>query len=234
MDEVVVDRGALATVLAAAGLGELSPALAPLATWTPPAERGDELAAAWKELERVDLAGHGGLDPQLADWLRLLAAAAEERYAWASSPGEEPRPVLAAAGGGQALLAASEENAVRLRRIRPEELEPRLVAALPEHRAGTFALRVGTAELLEGGELDPQVRAFRRFAARPPVGLCELYAAHTPRLGTRRATTQPIRVRDTTQGRFALAWDSSVVRVDPAGPEELVRRLREMRRGLGD
>lgn len=232
-EEVVVDRGALATVLGAAGLGELSPALAPLATWTPPAERADELAAAWKELERVDLARHGGLDPQVADWLRLLASAAEERYAWAVGPGEDPHPVLAAAGCGQALLAEGDRDSVRLRRIRPGELEPQLVAALPEHRAGTFSLRVGTAELFDGGELDAQVRAFRQFAARPPVGLCELYAAHTPRLGTRRACQQPIWVRDTTQGRFVVAWDSSEVRVDPAGPEELVRRLREVRRGLG-
>lgn len=234
MDAVTVDRAALAAVLAAAGLGELCSTLAPLATWTPPGERADEVAAAWKELERAGLAARGGLDAEVAEWLRLLASAAEERYAWVSTPGGELQPLLAAAGGERALLAVGEGAMLRLRRIPPDEVDQQLVAALPEHRAGTLSLRVDTAELLDGGEADPQVRQFRRFADLPPVGLCELYAAHTPWLGTRRATAQPIWVRDTTQGRFVVAWNSSVVRVDPAGPEVLVRRLREVRRGLGE
>lgn len=238
-EDVTVDRAALAAVMDAAGLGELSEVLAPPAVWRPPDEHPATLDAAWRELRRAGLSAHERLDEPCQTWLRVLAAPAEERFAWVSTPDEPPTVLLAAARNEHAMLAALTGERLLLRRIEPDELDDALLDGLlhrlPDTPPGAAEMRLplGAAEPVEDTLFTGRTSEFETFAARQPLGLCELYAACTPALGSRRATTVPVWVRDAAEGRYLLRCNPDEAVAEPGDRARLLRALREARHVLG-
>lgn len=210
----------LRRVLRANGFGEPHVTLADAAVWYDPAtdRAEDELAlAAFRR------AGFGSED---LDWLAVLTRPAVECYGWLTE-GDTTTSVLAAASGGDAVVATRRRQGVYLAPADPHRLAEALLAHLPPVRAGDGpSINVRRARLLAGSG-GPEWAA---LAALRRTGAGELYVAARDRsTGRRQSMPYPIGYQDTVAGRWLVQVTASRgdewVTAAPATADLLLHRL---------
>jgi hypothetical protein len=240
---------ALTSLLAMERIGELHQVLAPAAIWRPP----DEVEAVAAEV-REEIAGLGWydrrqrLDAEVAAALAVLCRGQSEFYGWISH-GEATIGVLAAAIGGQALLAVRDRETVWLKPVGWPKLADALVgqtADVPAARGR--AVSVARSDVLgsvRGQRLteaavqvtraDVATRRAQQITALATSGSGELYAAVRDSVGRHRVSV-PLCYADTADGRYqivtAVTDGQHRVLIAPASRADLVRRLTELRRSL--
>ena len=238
-----------------AKLGEM-----PIVLYVPPSgfleiERAAVVRRAWEELESAGLARHGRLDESLAGMLELLSTpsrAVDARLALgrAGQPGTEVCG-MAAARGGDGVLARLVDDTLTLRQIFGDALSREIVKLLPDEPAGP-----GRSVSLPREQLDPAARAagssLSWFAerliragvpgdqARTLIRMIDgtkrrgqFGAAVREPDGRRRAAQRVVGVHDTPGGRYLMVdragTDGRVwTTVTPAAAHVLVEHVQAM------
>lgn len=231
------------------GIGELHQVLSPEAVWRPPAETDFLAASARTEIMPLGWFDDGArLDVEVVASLTVLCRADTEYFGWISHEGTIIG-VLAAAIGGQALLAVRDGDTVWLHDIGRNSLAEALVGQTADVPAGAGGgVTVVRAELLathdgqrisEAGvgvrRASADVRYVQRLASSPATGGGELYVAVRDAVGRRRLSG-PLHYTDTSHGRFTIVTAPSPepdqVTVAPATRSDLVTRLRRCHESL--
>lgn len=238
---------ALCAVLRAQNLGEPHITLRDSAMWFPPEERRAVADAAWSEFaEQGLLDKRGRLTDEVADWLPLLVTARREFYGWVTV-GNETTALLVAVTDNDALLAASQHDEVRIVGVPAENPAETLLAELPPagvpHGQSISVYRSdlpGYGGSATGGAVirnratavRPEVERFVKLAQEPATALGELYVAVRGHLGRRKSLAEPIRFRDTAEGRRMISVENEFISVIPATPRLMTDRLYEAARHL--
>ncbi len=217
----------LRRVLRANGFGEPHPTLADAAVWyDPESDRAeDELAA--QAFRRA------GFTTDL-DWLAVLSQPSVECYGWLTE-GDTTTAVLAAAIGGDAVVATRRRHGVYLAPADPHRLAEALLAHLPPVRAGQGpSINIPRARLLAGFG-GPEWSAFTSLRR---TGAGELYVAVRDRAtGRRQSIPHPVGYQDTAAGRWSVqvtvSHGEEWVTAAPATTDLIRRRLSDALRELG-
>ncbi|MQA10895.1 MAG: hypothetical protein GEU98_20530 [Pseudonocardiaceae bacterium] len=229
-------------------IGTLHVTLAPEAVWIPDQSRQAVEQRVTEQFIQLGLLdAQGRLDPELADSLAVLCHPVEERYGWISRDGNT-RAVLAGAIGREALLAIRDGDEVWVNQIDPERLEQVLVAQLPEvTKASGNVINVVHADLVaarggRAGDVKEQrpsyeIRRLQQIVELPATGGAELYAGYRDSNGRNRHTEQPLRVADTSEGRWENVTTQrqggdTMITVAPANASDIANRLRQLRQTL--
>ncbi|OLR89787.1 ESX secretion-associated protein EspG [Actinokineospora bangkokensis] len=235
---VVLPVDALDRVVRSLGLGELHVALRPEAGWLPRDDRERAEAQAWDQLRgQGGVDEHGRVDRDVEATLALLCRPAVEFYGWIFHRGKHIG-VLAAATGRDAVLAVRDGGTVTLAQANPEALPATLVDQAPVCPPGRGQpVQLDPAELRgkpPAGVRRPAVelRRARHLIGLPTTGGAELHVAVRDSAGRRVALPSPLRVADTTEGRYLNVRVGAEVLLTPGSRQELVRRLREARASL--
>lgn len=234
----------LAWLVRAEGLGELHVVLAPAARWIPRTAR-NELESRYREEVRARF----GTDEDALGSLAVLCRATSEFYGWISVGGTAIG-VLAAAIGGEAMLAVREGDSVWLSQVRRSVLAEALVAQTPEVPAAraqsvtvdltevlaTSAGQQPTASGVSLRQASQQVRLVKQITEWDTTGCGEFYVAVRDGMGRRIGVSQPLCYADTVRGRFMnyVTGTGSAARITvaPACRSHLTARLEEMHRSL--
>ncbi len=240
---------ALTWVLAVEEIGELHRVLAPTAVWRPVDEADDVSAAAREEI--ITLGWYDRrkrLEVEVAAALVVLCRAETEYYGWINR-GETTIGVLAAATGGQALLAVRDGDNVWLKPTGRSWLAEALAGQTADIPAGqgkpVTVARADVMGSVRGQRLTEaavqvtpaSVAALRaqQIAALPTIGGGELYAAIRDGVGRQRIS-RPLWYADTQNGRYltdmTISGGQHQVLVAPASRADLVARLKELHRSI--
>ncbi|HEU5110188.1 MAG TPA: ESX secretion-associated protein EspG [Micromonosporaceae bacterium] len=248
---ITLPAEALVRLVALENLGELHITLKPAAVWRPRDLEHEEELRAREDFRRMGLFDRRGrLDAEVVAALAVLCRPAVEFYGWISIE-EKTIGVLAGAIGREAVLAVRDGDSVTLRQIRPDRLPEELVgqaADLPPGRGDAFSMLQSDALASAGGRRSteagvgsrlarPEVRLAQRIAELPTTGGGQLSVASRDGLGRRRVSPHPLRFADTRNGRWLnqmtpVAGGDNRILIAPAGPLDLVARLRDMHKAL--
>lgn len=229
---ITVTVDALARVMRLYGLGGPHMTLAAGAVWTEP--DSDRLAdqAALRIFAESGMANDVGLHRGLVDSLAVLARPTTEFYGWFTNQ-DTTTGVLAAAIGGDAVLARRRDDRIQLVPADPERLAEAIVGCLPQvPPARGSSINVPRSRLRAGRVTTGDEAAFDRLRQRPATGAGELHAAIRDRMTQRRfAARYSIGYHDTTEGRWWLqvipGHDDEWIVAAPATRELLITRLRD-------
>lgn len=250
---ITVTVDALRRVLRATGTGDPHIALADGAVWTDPGTDQAADNAAWQTFAAAGLYDSSGLDPDLQDSLMVLSRPSVEYYGWITHEGVTTA-ALAAAIGGDAVLAIRRGQRIRLTPADPNRLAETLIGCLPRVapgrgqsinlpvtavRAGLASSRLPTVDVLDeiGPAVASRVAPFAHLAGLRATGAGELHTAARDRISARRiGSARPVGYQDTVEGRWLVqmvpSHDEDWVVAAPATPALLVTRLREAHREL--
>lgn len=242
---------ALARIVAVENLGELHVALKPLAVWRPQSERDAFDRATRDGLAAMGLVDRRGrLDVEVASSLAVLCRPRTEFYGWIHRE-DRTTGVLAAAIGGEGVVAVRDGEEVRLRQVGTRNLPEALVRHIAEAPPGNgdavsfvrseAVAAVGGRQTSEAGArtvaASREVRLAQRIADQPTTGGGQLSVACRDHLGRRRASEHPLCYADTANGRWLtmttpLPGGDDRILLAPASRTDLVARLHEMHRAL--
>lgn len=241
----------LARLVAVENLGEIHVTLKPLAAWRPQNERDAFDKATRDELATLGLLDRRGrIDVEITSSLAVLCQPRTEFYGWIQHE-NRTTGVLAAASGGEGLLAVTDGEHVRLRQIGTKNLPEALtrqVAEVPPGTGDTISFVQSEAATAVGGRhtsevgartmaTSREIRLAQRIANQPTTGGGQLSVACRDRMGRRRTSAHPLRYADTTSGRWlnlttTLPGGDNRILLAPASRADLATRLREMHRAL--
>jgi ESX secretion-associated protein EspG len=240
---------ALTWLLNVEQIGELHRVLAPTAVWWPPEEIKTVTEAAQAEITVLGWYDRRKrLEVEVAAALAVLCRAETEFYGWINHR-ESTIGLLAAAIGGQALLAVRDRETVWLKATGRSRLADMLIGQTADVPAGrgrpVSAARSDVVGSVRGRRLtEAAVQATRagvavervqRMMALPATGGGELYAAVRDDVGRHRISA-PLHYADTADGRYLIrttpAGGQDQVTVAPATRADLVIRLQELHGSL--
>lgn len=241
----------LARLVGMENLGELHVALKPLASWRPQGEREALDKATRDELAALGLLDRRGrIDVETMSSLAVLCQPMTEFYGWIHHQ-DRTTGVLAAASGGEGLLAVSDGTSVRLRQIGTKKLPEALVRQIAEVPPGTgdavSFVQSEAVAAVDGRHTSEdgvrivaarrEIRLAQRIANQPTTGGGQLSVACRDRMGRRRSCDHPLRYVDTSSGRWlnlttTLPGGDNRILLAPGGTADMTARLREMHRAL--
>ena len=183
-------------------------------------------AAMWQEFGELGLVARGGgLTPGALDTLSVLGRANVEYFGWFHVCCRDYSLVVAELGE-DAVVAVRGSHSVRITPVGDAALPETLIRYLPQTRPA----RIDAVNVRRDAAGDDSV--VRQLAAQEPTGLGELYVAVRDRLARRRTTTEPVRYRDTAQGRVLVRLTEDYLSLAPANDQLLAGRLREAHQEL--
>jgi hypothetical protein len=169
----------------------------------------------------------GRLNPELEDWLTLLARGTQSIDAV-----HENTAALATGDGTRALLAVQTSDGLTLRPIDPTSLASTVVALLPPHPRGTAHSMSMPAADLQSPKSATDREAMKTLTRQPTLRAGQLAAnARSPMGGRRRAPV--LSWFDTTEGRYLTYTKKGQdgtdwVTIAPADAATLRARLTEL------
>jgi hypothetical protein len=193
-----------------------------------PESRWEADHAQWRELAAGGLLGDGAVTRQATEALRPLARGRVQYFGWLTMA--ETAVTFAALVGtraDEATLAERRGDAVRISSVPAERPAESLLATFGEVApARGRPVSVSTS----GGSRD--VDRLAEMARVPARATAELYVSVHDGHGRSGTTREPIRFRDTAEGRWAVFTDGTSVTVVPATRRLLATRLYEAYQGL--
>jgi hypothetical protein len=204
------------------------------------------------ELAERDLLAGGTVSTEVRATFHTLTRPDFEVFGWISSP-QRTRGVLAAAGGGEAVLVIREGETAQVSPVRPDDVAEAVVAQLPAVQPAhgrsvnvAEADFTGSASRPDGDEgfggfgdraESPDARALKALFKQPVLGISQFWAAARGADGRLRQADTPITVRDTAEGRWLMQSTATSGRrwviAAPAGPQLVTSKLYEVLRALG-
>ena len=199
--------------------------------------------------ERGLLAG-GTVSTEVRATFHTLTRPEYEVFGWIGTP-QRTLGVLAACGGGEAVLVVRSGETAQVSPVRPDDVAEAVVAQLPAVQpAHGRSVNVSEADYM-GARADseegfggfanqtesPDTRALKALLKQPVLGISQLWTAARGTDGRLRRADTPITVRDTAEGRWLTQTTTTSGRrwviAAPAGPQLVTSKLYEVLRRLG-
>ncbi len=171
----------------------------------------------WEELHRLGLAQHGRLHGDASDALVTLGGASRELYGFFGGAEDEPRSVIAASRGDDAVLALLDDGCVTMESVRATNLAEAVLSVLPRLNkapgpALSAPLSAAHGDAAEGGSVLQRSdggtgdaaagQRMRRALDRPRIGGGQFYSAGRDRWGKRGRNPALVSMVDTVDGRY--------------------------------